>query len=67
MRYAIDFVDESGNDRIYIGVPLEMTGGKMVLRMRNGDTQLDIARITAWHPVDDRPPAANLTHPTRRR
>ncbi|MFN7009486.1 MAG: hypothetical protein ACK4PN_05600 [Allorhizobium sp.] len=52
MRFAIDTLDDAGNSRIYIGVPLGRSGGKLRVQLRNGETELDIDRITDWFQID---------------
>lgn len=52
MRFAIDTLDDAGNSRIYIGVPLGRSGDKLRVQLRNGETELDIDRITDWFQID---------------
>jgi hypothetical protein len=52
MRFAIDILDEAGNSRIYIGVPLGRCGDKLRVQLRNGEAELDIDRITDWFQID---------------
>jgi|GEM_PF-1932624 hypothetical protein len=52
MRFAIDTLDEAGNSRIYIGVPLGRSGDKLRVQLRNGEAELEIDRITDWFQID---------------
>jgi hypothetical protein len=52
MRFAVDTVDESGNDRLYIGTPVEVREDKLHLKLRDGEVKLDIAKIIDWFQID---------------
>ncbi len=52
MRFAIDTVDDSGNDRIYIGTPLGVTDNTLRLRLREGEVKLEIRKIIDWFQID---------------
>ena len=52
MRFAIDTVDESGNDRVYIGTPVEVREDKLHLKLRDGEVKLDIRKIIDWFQID---------------
>lgn len=52
MRFAVDTVDESGNDRLYIGTPVEVREDKLHLKLRDGEVKLDVAKIVDWFPID---------------
>ena len=52
MRFAIDTVDDSGNDRLYIGTPLHVSEDKLHLKLRDGEVKLDIRKIIDWFQID---------------
>lgn len=52
MRFAVDTVDESGNDRLYIGTPVEVREDELHLKLRDGEVKLDIAKIIDWFQID---------------
>jgi hypothetical protein len=52
MRFAIDTVDDSGNDRIYIGTPLGVMGNTLRLQLREGEVKLEIRKIIDWFQID---------------
>lgn len=52
MRFAVDTVDESGNDRLYIGTPVEIREDKLHLKLRDGEVKLDIRKIIDWFQID---------------
>lgn len=52
MRFAVDTVDESGNDRLYIGTPVEVRENKLHLKLRDGEVKLDIRKIIDWFQID---------------
>ena len=52
MRFAVDTVDESGNDRLYIGTPVNVSEDKLHLKLRDGEVKLDIRRIIDWFQID---------------
>lgn len=52
MRFAIDTVDESGNDRIYIGTPIGVIGNMLRLQLREGEVKLEIQKIIDWFQID---------------
>ncbi|MBX9469787.1 MAG: hypothetical protein KL839_18905 [Rhizobium sp.] len=52
MRFAVDTVDESGNDRLYIGTPVEVREDKLHLKLRDGEVKLDIRKIIDWFQID---------------
>lgn len=52
MRFAVDTVDECGNDRLYIGTPVDVSGDKLHLILRDGEVKLDIRKITDWFQID---------------
>jgi hypothetical protein len=52
MRFAIDTVDDSGNDRIYIGTPMGVTGNALRLQLREGEVRLEIRKIIDWSQID---------------
>ncbi len=51
MRFAIDIIDEAGNNRIYIGQPLGLAGDKLRVQLRDGEAMFDVERRL----VPDRP------------
>ena len=52
MRFAIDTVDDSGNDRLYIGTPLHVTEDKLHLKLRDGEVKLDYPIVYVRAPRD---------------
>ena len=52
MRFAVDTVDESGNDRLYIGTPVDVSDEKLHLKLRDGEVKLDIRKIIDWFQID---------------
>jgi hypothetical protein len=52
LRFAIDTVDDSGNDRLYIGTPLQVSDDKLHLKIRDGEVKLDIRKIIDWFQID---------------
>jgi hypothetical protein len=52
MRFAIDTVDDSGNDRIYIGTPIGITENALRLQLREGEVKLEIRKIIDWFQID---------------
>lgn len=48
----LSILDDAGNSRIYIGVPLGRSGDKLRVQLRNGEAELDIDRITDWFQID---------------
>lgn len=52
MRFAIDTVDESGADRIYIGTPICLRDQHLTLRLRDGEISIDTAKIIDWFQID---------------
>jgi hypothetical protein len=52
MRFAVDTVDDSGNDRLYIGTPVEVREDKLHLKLRDGEVKLDIRKIIDWFQID---------------
>jgi len=45
-------VDDSGNDRLYIGTPVEVREDKLHLKLRDGEVKLDIRKIIDWFQID---------------
>jgi len=56
MRFAIDILDEAGNNRIYIGVPLGIAEGKLRVQLKDGEAKFDVHRITDWFQIDQAKP-----------
>lgn len=52
MRFAVDTVDDSCNDRLYIGTPVEVREDKLHLKLRDGEVKLDIRKIIDWFQID---------------
>ncbi len=52
MRFAVDTVDDCGNDRLYIGTPVEVREDKLHLKLRDGEVKLDIRKIIDWFQID---------------
>ena len=52
MRFDVDTVDDSGNDRLYIGTPVEVREDKLHLKLRDGEVKLDIRKIIDWFQID---------------
>ena len=52
MRFAVDTVDEFGNDRLYIGTPVDVSDEKLHLKLRDGEVKLDIRKIIDWFQID---------------
>lgn len=52
MRFAIDILDEAGNNRIYVGVPLGIDEGKLRIQLKDREARFDVARITDWCQID---------------
>ncbi|MFN3317226.1 hypothetical protein C0V73_13580 [Rhizobium sp. TH135] len=52
MRFAVDTVDDSGNDRLYIGTPVDVIEDKLHLKLRDGEVKLDIRKIIDWFQID---------------
>ncbi|MDQ0420393.1 hypothetical protein J2045_001412 [Peteryoungia aggregata LMG 23059] len=52
MRFAIDTVDDSGNDRLYIGTPVRVSDDKLHLKLRDGEVNLEIRKIIDWFQID---------------
>lgn len=52
MRFAIDTVDDSGNNRIFIGTPLGMIEDKLRLQLRDGEMKIQIDKIVDWFQID---------------
>jgi hypothetical protein len=52
MRFAVDTVDDSGNDRPYIGTPVDVSDEKLHLKLRDGEVKLDIRKIIDWFQID---------------
>jgi hypothetical protein len=52
LRFAIDTVDDSGNDRIYIGTPMGIIDNVLRLQLREGEVRLEIRKIIDWFQID---------------
>ena len=52
MRFAIDTVDETGNNRIYIGTPLGMAEDQLCVQLRDGQMKIAIDKIVDYSFVD---------------
>ncbi|UJW75553.1 hypothetical protein [Rhizobium sp. SL42] len=52
MRFAIDTVDETGNNRIYIGTPLGMAEDTLCVQLRDREMKIQIDKIVDWFPID---------------
>ncbi|EHS50106.1 hypothetical protein PDO_2744 [Rhizobium sp. PDO1-076] len=52
MRFAIDTVDETGNNRIYIGTPLGMAEDKLCVQLRDREMKIQIDKIVDWFQID---------------
>lgn len=52
MRFAIDTVDDSGADRIYIGTPIRLRDHHLTLRLRDGEISIDTSKIIDWFQID---------------
>lgn len=52
MRFAIDTVDETGNNRIYIGTPLGMAEDQLCVQLRDGEMKIAIDNIVDWFQID---------------
>jgi hypothetical protein len=52
LRFAIDTVDDSGNDRIYIGTPMGIIDNALRLQLREGEVRLEIRKIIDWFQID---------------
>ncbi|PZU81457.1 MAG: hypothetical protein DI528_21425 [Shinella sp.] len=52
MRFAIDIIDEAGNNRIYIGEPLGLAGDKLRVQLRDGEAMFEVERIADWFQID---------------
>ncbi|WP_159945874.1 hypothetical protein [Rhizobium sp. 18065] len=52
MRFAIDTVDETGNNRIYIGTPLGMAEDQLCVQLRDGQMKIAIDKIVDWFQID---------------
>lgn len=52
MRFAIDTIDDAGNSRIYVGEPVELADNHLRIRLRNGELDIAINRITDWFQID---------------
>ncbi|MCJ7997195.1 hypothetical protein J5N58_19780 [Rhizobium cremeum] len=52
MRFAIDIIDDAGNNRIYIGEPLGLAGDKLRVQLRDREAMFEIERIADWFQID---------------
>ncbi|MGL3608724.1 hypothetical protein ACSV9I_19575 [Rhizobium sp. G187] len=52
MRFAIDTVDDTGADRLYIGTPIAIRDHRLTLRLREGEISIDTRKIIDWFQVD---------------